>query len=76
MRAPCRALFQVRALQQQQLEDLLGLLQGVPPFAALGKTTLLSLAIFARPLRVPKDQTIVRQGDPVSAFYLIKEGKC
>ena len=65
---------QVRALQQQQLEALLGLLQGLQPFADLGRDKLVSLAIFVRPLTVPKDQVIVQQGDPVDTLYLIKQG--
>jgi CRP-like cAMP-binding protein len=36
----------------------------------------MSLAIFVRPLAVPKDQVIVKQGDAVDAFYLIKSGLC
>ena len=65
---------QVRALQQQQLEALLGLLQGLQPFADLGRDKLVSLAIFVRPLMVPKDHVIVQQGDPVDTLYLIKQG--
>ncbi|KAL0037225.1 hypothetical protein WJX79_007052 [Trebouxia sp. C0005] len=65
----------VRALQQQQLEDLVGLLHGVLPFAGLTREQLTSLAIFVRPVEVPKDQVIVKQGDPVDAFYLIKSGQ-
>ncbi len=64
----------MRALQQQQLEDLVGLLQGVQPFAGLTREQLMSLAIFVRPVEVPKDQVIVKQGDAVDAFYLIKSG--
>ena len=67
---------QVRALQQQQLEDLVGLLHGVLPFAGLTREQLTSLAIFVRPVEVPKDQVIVKQGDPADAFYLIKSGLC
>ncbi|KAA6419574.1 MAG: hypothetical protein FRX49_10499 [Trebouxia sp. A1-2] len=65
----------VRALQQQQLEDLVGLLHGVLPFAGLTREQLTSLAIFVRPVEVPKDQVIVKQGDPADAFYLIKSGQ-
>ena len=64
----------MRALQQQQLEDLVGLLHGVQPFAGLTREQLTSLAIFVRPVKVPKDQVIVKQGDTVDAFYLIKSG--
>ncbi len=70
------SLVQVRALQQQQLEDLLGLLQGVGPFADLGREKLISLAIFVRPVGVPKDHTIVKQGDPVDGLYIIRQGRC
>jgi len=72
----CGAASQVRALQQQQLEDLVGLLHGVQPFAGLTRDQLMSLAIFVRPLAVPKDQVIVKQGDAVDAFYIIKSGLC
>ena len=61
-------------MQQQQLEDLVGLLHGVQPFAGLTREQVTSLAIFVRPLEVPKDQVIVKQGDAVDAFYLIKSG--
>ena len=64
----------MRALQQQQLEDLVGLLHRVQPFAGLTREQLTSLAIFVRPLEVPKDQVVVKQGDTVDAFYLIKSG--
>ena len=64
----------MRALQQQQLEDLVGLLHRVQPFAGFTREQLTSLAIFVRPLEVPKDQVIVKQGDAVDAFYLIKSG--
>lgn len=67
--------LQVRALQQQQLEELLVLLKGVKPFADLGRQKLISLAIFVRPLAVTKDQTIVKQGEPVDTFYLISTGQ-
>ena len=70
----CGAAPQVRALQQQQLEDLVGLLHGVHPFAGLSREQLTSLAIFVRPVEVPKDHVIVKQGDAVDAFYLIKSG--
>ncbi|DBA77663.1 TPA: hypothetical protein ACH3X1_009459 [Trebouxia sp. C0004] len=65
----------VRALQQQQLEDLVGLLHGVQPFAGLSREQLTSLAIFVRPIKVPKDQVIVKQGDALDTFYLIKSGE-
>ena len=66
--------IQVRALQLQQLEGLLGFLHGVPPFADLSREQLISLAIFLRPSRAPKGQVIVKQGQPVDTFYLIQEG--
>lgn len=66
---------QVRSLQVRQLEGLLGLLQGVPPFAGLGREKLVSLAIFLRPFTAPKDQVIVRQGQVVDTLYLIKQGQ-
>ncbi len=66
----------MRALQQQQLEDLVALLRGAQPFAGFTREQLTSLAIFVRPVEVPKDQVIVKQGDAVDAFYLIKSGLC
>lgn len=59
----------------QQLEGLLGVLQGVQPFAGLGREQLISLAIFLRPCSVPKGQVIVKQGQHVDTFYLIKQGR-
>lgn len=59
----------------QQLEGLLGVLQGVQPFAGLTREQLISLAIFLRPCTIPKGQVIVKQGQAVDTFYLIKQGQ-
>ena len=59
----------------QQLEGLLGVLQGVQPFAGLGREQLISLAIFLRPCSAPKGQVIVRQGQHVDTLYLIQQGR-
>lgn len=62
-------------MQLEQLEGLLGLLQGVPPFAGLGREQLISLAIFLRPSTAPKGQVLVKQGQPIDTFFLIKQGR-
>lgn len=67
--------IQVRGLQVKQLEGLLGVLQGVQPFAGMSREQLISLAIFLRPCSVPKGHVIVKQGQHVDTFYLIKEGR-
>ena len=59
----------------QQLEGLLGVLQGVQPFAGFTREQLISLAIFLRPCDVPKGHVIVKQGQPVDTFYLIQQGQ-
>ena len=66
---------QVRALQLQQLEEVLRLLQGLQPSADLDRDQLTSLAIFLLPAKCAKDQAIVKQGDPIEDMYLIQEGK-
>ena len=65
---------QVKAVRMQQLQVLLQLLRGVPPFAQLAHDKLISLAIFARPLTVTKEFVIAREGSAVDSMYIIQQG--
>lgn len=58
----------------QQLEELLKLLQGIPPFAQLAHDKLISLAVFLQPVTIAKDSVIAREGDAVSTLYIIQRG--
>lgn len=50
-------------------------LASVPLLARLSEPELASLAGAARSVRHPAGSTIVRQGDPADAFYLIRSGR-
>ena len=66
--------LQVKAVRMQQLEELLKLLQGIPPFAQLAHDKLISLAVFLRPVTIAKNSVIAREGDAVNTLYIIQQG--
>ena len=56
-------------------ERELGLLRGIPLFARLPLAALERLAEAMRPIPVPAGATLVREGDPGDAYFVISAGR-
>jgi hypothetical protein len=57
-----------------ELDDQIGLLQGVPMFQPLPLPAIEQLARGLEPLHLPAGQAVFRQGDPADRFYVIEAG--
>jgi CRP-like cAMP-binding protein len=65
----------VRALHVAALEELLGFLGSLPPFAGLPRELLTSLAVFARPLAAQPGQRVAAAGAAADALIVLQEGE-
>jgi MFS family permease len=57
-----------------ELDNQIGLLQGVPMFQPLPLPAIEQLARGLEPLHLPAGQAVFRQGDPADRFYVIEAG--
>jgi MFS family permease len=58
-----------------ELDDEIGLLQGVPMLQPLPLPAIEQLARGLEPVNVPARQVVIHQGDPGDRFYVIEKGR-
>jgi CRP/FNR family transcriptional regulator, cyclic AMP receptor protein len=56
------------------MDSKLDLLRGVPLFADLGERALQAVGVLAREVSIPAGATLMAEGDPGDAFFVIVDG--